>query len=169
MQKLTDYRSSRELMHPEPVSIIIAKTEDGRYNPMSASWYMPTSIDPVMFVISVGFQRYTYEALEKSREFVLCLPAHDMEKEIRFFGSESGRDMDKLKELGTATQPATHIDCVLLSDASVNYECRVVSTHKTGDHMIFAAELLASHIHAEGKPRLYLTAKGEFKGAVPAP
>ena len=164
MQKITDYRESRSLQYPEPVSIVIVKDGKGHYNPMSASWVMFTSLDPRMLAVSIGFTRYTYELMEQGTEFVISLPSAGMSSEIEFFGSKSGRDIDKLKVLGSPIQAATMIDSVLLSEASVNYECKLTDKLKTGDHMIFAAEIVASHIHADKLPRLYMLGPGKFGG-----
>ena len=164
MQKLTDYRNSRTLQYPEPVSIIIVKDENGRYNPMSASWVTLTSIEPRMIAISIGFQRYTYELMSKQHEFVIAFPSDRMATEVALFGSESGRDMDKLKALGTPTQPATKIDGLLLSDATVNYECVLKDSMVTGDHVLYSAEIVASHAHIEKLPRLYVLSPKKYGG-----
>ncbi|NQV15273.1 flavin reductase family protein [bacterium] len=164
MQTAKPYRESRSAKYPESVHIIIVKDGKGRYNPMSASWVMFTSIEPAMIAISVGFERYTYELIEKQGEFVISIPSETMAREVDCFGSNSGRDLDKLKELGTATEPAAVIDNVLLSDASANYECRVTASLKTGDHMIFAAEIVASHINAEAIQRLFVLGSKQYGG-----
>jgi flavin reductase (DIM6/NTAB) family NADH-FMN oxidoreductase RutF len=164
MQKQTDYRESRMLQYPETVSIIVVKDEDGRYNPMSASWVMLTSIEPRMIAISIGFERYTYELMRRQSEFVISFPSEGMAAEVKLFGSESGRDMDKLKKLETPTQPATVIDGLLLSEATVNYECVLKGSLITGDHMIFSGEIVASHKHVDELPRLYVLAPKKFGG-----
>ncbi len=152
------------LQYPETVGIIVVKDEDGRYNPMSASWVMLTSIEPRMIAISIGFERYTYELMRRQSEFVIAFPSISMAAEVKLFGSESGRDMDKLKKLGTPTQPATKIDGLLLSEATVNYECILQDTLVTGDHMIFSGEIVASHKHVDGLPRLYVLEPKNYGG-----
>lgn len=164
MQILTTHRKTRSVQYPEPVSLVIVKDTDGRFNPMSASWVMFTSIEPRMLAVSIGFQRYTYELIKKQKEFVISIPSEGMSAEVEFFGSNSGRDMDKLKVLGTATEPATSIDGVLLAEASVNYECKLTGSLETGDHVIFAAEIVASHIHKDQLPRLYMLGPARFGG-----
>lgn len=156
MQILTDYQASRQLHYPEPVCIIVVKDEGGKFNAMSAAWYTFTSIEPRMIAISIGFQRYTYELIQKQSEFVISFPSVKMSREVGLFGSESGRDMDKLKELGTPTQAAQKIDGLLLSDASINYECVLKDSLVTGDHVLYSAEIVASHIHVDRLPRLYV-------------
>lgn len=129
---------------------------------MSAAWYTLTSIEPRMIAISIGFQRYTYELISKQKEFVIALPSERMAAEVELFGSGSGRYMDKLKELGTATQPAEKIDGLLLSEASINYECVLKDSMVTGDHVLYSAEIVACHIHEEKIPRLYVLGPKDY-------
>lgn len=167
MQILKPFEHAGLAKYPEGVHIIITKTPDGRYNPMSASWVMFTSMEPRMLAVSIGFERYTYELIQEQQEFVAAIPSATMGKEVEFFGSHSGRDMDKLEELRTPVQLATEIDCVLLQDARANFECRVVGQHETGDHMIFSAEIVAAHVHEDPAPRLYVIGRRRFGGLVP--
>ena len=57
------------------------------------------------------------------------------------YGTKSGRDCDKLALADAKTEPASRIDCVLLSDAAANFECRLVAEMATGDHVIFVGEV----------------------------
>lgn len=166
MQKITDYRDSRDIHYPEPVSIVVVKDVNGKYNPMSAAWTMFTSIEPRMMAISIGFERYTYELMRNQKEFVISYPSIRMEEEVRFFGSESGRDRDKLKVLGTPTQPAKMIDGLLLAEASLNFECILKDSLVTGDHMIFSGEVVATHVHTENIPRIYSLGPKTFGGII---
>lgn len=153
--------------YPEAVHLVIVKTPDGRYNPMSASWVMFTSLEPRMIAVSIGFQRYTYELIRSAGAFVIATPSDTMAEEVAFFGSNSGRDMDKLKELGTAVQPASEIDCILLSDACLNYECIVDDSVKSGDHMIFTGTIVATHLNEKPQNRLFVQRPKTFGGLKP--
>jgi flavin reductase (DIM6/NTAB) family NADH-FMN oxidoreductase RutF len=83
-----------------------------------------------------------------------------MAKESLFFGTNSGRDVDKIKQTGTKTEPAKAIDSVLLSDAVANFECQLEAEITTGDHIIFVGRIVASHVNTEPKKRLYTVGKG---------
>ena len=83
-----------------------------------------------------------------------------------FFGSKSGRDVDKFAEFKCKTEPAKAIDSVLLTDAVANFECRLESETVAGDHIIFVGRIVASHINTEPKKRLYTLGPGHKLGAV---
>jgi len=131
---------------------------------MTAAWVMFTSIDPPMLAISIGFERFTHDLVMNQKEFVIAIPSERMIAEVEFFGSQSGRDIDKLKALGSRVEPASSIDGLLLSNASANYECQLTGNLRTGDHSIFAAKIVASHIHEPRLPRLYMLDRKHFGG-----
>jgi flavin reductase (DIM6/NTAB) family NADH-FMN oxidoreductase RutF len=81
-----------------------------------------------------------------------------------FFGTRSGRDVDKLVEAGCPTEPACGIDSVLLSDAVANFECRLVSETEAGDHIVVIGEIVCSHVNEKPLNRLYSVGKGHKLG-----
>ena len=167
MQEAVEYSQAIVRKYPEQVVIAIAKDPQGKYNPITLGWIMPTSNQPPMFAISVAFARHSYEAIRGAREFVISYPSVDMAKDALFHGTKSGRDMDKLAECGTAVQPASKIDCVLLSEAVANFECVLDGELESGDHAIFSGRVVQAHIHT--KPdirRLYTLGPGYDMGGV---
>jgi flavin reductase (DIM6/NTAB) family NADH-FMN oxidoreductase RutF len=154
--------------YPEAISLVIVRDRKGKFNPIPLGWVTMVSREPPMVAISVGLTRYSLEEIRHRREFVLAFPPSTMGKEILYYGTTSGRDVDKLAETPIRTQPATQIDGVILSDAVANFECLVVSELTTGDHVLFVADVVASHANEdESVRRLYAIARGESGGVVP--
>lgn len=167
MQVATTYADAICTKYPEQVAICIAKDAQGKYNPITLGWVMPTSHDPPMFAISIGLTRHSLEAIRLAGEFVIAFPSTEMADDALFHGSKSGRDMDKLAECGTATIPATEIDCVLLADAVANFECVLESELLTGDHVIFTGKVVASHKNDDPNVcRVYSVAPNHVLGAI---
>ena len=122
-----------------------------------------------MLAISVAFQRYSYDAIRHSKCFTVVFPSEKQGNEALFFGTQSGRDTDKLAEFGSATSPAVKIDSVILQDAEANFECILEGELVTGDHAIFAGRVVASHVNTEQVGRLYTLGPGcEMGGVRPA-
>lgn len=167
MQVSTPFTEAKLTKYPELVHIVIVRGKDGICNAMTASWVMFTSIEPPMLAVSIGLTRHTHELLEQSGEFVIAFPSEPMARETEYFGTVSGGDIRKLEELGTPVQPTTVIDSCILSDAVANFECRVKGTLRTGDHTIFAGEIVASHRNADDLKRLYVLNKKTFGGVKP--
>jgi flavin reductase (DIM6/NTAB) family NADH-FMN oxidoreductase RutF len=163
MQLQTSYARAIGRKYPEQVVIAIAKDSSGKYNPITLGWTMITSGEPPMMAISIGIGRHSLEAVRQAGAFVLSFPSTAMEEDTLFFGTHSGRDRDKLAERGTASQPASQIDCVLLSDAVTNFECSVEGEITTGDHVLFVGRVVAAHVHDDANvDRLYNFGDGSF-------
>ena len=73
--------------------------------------------------------------------------------------------MDKLVAHGTATQPATKIDCVLLSDAVANFECVLEGEVVTGDHAVFVGRVVAAHVNEDIEARRLYNFGGDAFGS----
>ena len=156
MQVLTNYNKVIRRKYPEQTVIAIARDKSGQYNPITLGWTMFTSHNPPMMAISIGLNRYSLEVIRYAKEFVISFPSSSMGKEALFFGTNSGRDIDKLDKCKIKTQPAHKINCVIISEAVANFECKLESEHKTGDHVIFVGRVVASHMNKdETVGRLY--------------
>ena len=163
MQAQTSYALAVARKYPEQVVIAVAKDASGKCNPITLGWTMITSGEPPMMAISIGVGRHSLEAVRQSGAFVLSFPSVAMEEDTLYFGTYSGRDRDKLAERRTATKRASEIDCVLLSDAVANFECRVVDEMTTGDHVLFVGRVVAAHANQDPDvERLYNFGGGAF-------
>ena len=160
MQTEAPFNDAIVKKYPEQVVIVLAKESSGRVNPITIGWTMITSHKPPMMAVSIGLTRYSLNIIRDAGEFVIAFPSEFQANETLLFGTRSGRDIDKLKESGISTVPAKKIDCLLLDDAVVNFECRLVGEFSTGDHVIFVGEILEAHVNPDSPGRLYTVAAG---------
>jgi len=168
MQIQSTYEQAIKREYPQHVAIGIARDRHGKHNPIALGWIMRTSHEPPMMAISIGLTRYSLEVIRHAGEFVIAFPSAAMVAETLVYGTQSGRDVDKLAVGGARTQPATAIDSVLLADAVANFECKLVSELQTGDHVIFAGEVVAAHMNEDGSVRrLYSLGNEQFGGVIP--
>jgi flavin reductase (DIM6/NTAB) family NADH-FMN oxidoreductase RutF len=166
MQKLVEYPDAIRTKYPEQVVIVIARDRNGKDNPVTLGWTMIASGQPPMMAIAVAKSRYSIEAIEHARCFTIAFASSEMAEEALFFGSRSGRDIDKLAESGCRTQPATRIESVLLAEAVANFECTLAAQMPAGDHIIYLGKVVASHVCTEPKKRLYTVGPGHKLGSV---
>lgn len=160
MQVETPFAKAVIKKYPEQVVIVLVKEATGRINPITIGWTMLTSHNPPMMAFSVGVRRYSLELLRTAGECVIAFPSEHQAGETLLFGTKSGADTDKLEFSGIATVPAKVVDGVLINDAVANFECRLTDELTTGDHVIFAGEIVASHTNTKSTARLYTVAKG---------
>ncbi len=166
MQKQDKYQEAIKTKYPEQVVIAIAKDRNGKANPVTLGWTMIVSGEPPMMAIAVAKTHYSIEALTHSQCFTIAFPSSEMADAALFFGSKSGRDIDKFAEFECGTEPAKEIDSVILSDAVANFECELESQMVAGDHIIFVGKIVSSHTNTESKKRLYTVGPGHKLGSV---
>jgi len=164
MQKRVEYSDAVKTKYPEQVVIAIAKDRQGKANPVTLGWTMYASGDPPMMAIAVAKKHYSIEAITHSECFTIAFPSSEMADAALFFGSKSGREIDKFAEFECETEPAKEIDSVLLTDAVANFECMLDSQVPVGDHIIFVGTVVCSHMNTEPKKRLYTTGPGHKLG-----
>ena len=164
MQKEVEYSQAIKTKYPEQVVIAIAKDKNGKANPVTLGWTMIVSGSPPMMAIGVAKKHYSVEAINHSKCFTIAFPSSQMAEAALFFGSKSGRDIDKFAEFDCPTEPAKEIDSVLLTDAVANFECTLETQVPTGDHFVFIGTIVRSHMNTEPKQRLYTIGPGHKLG-----
>jgi len=164
MQKRVEYSDAIKTKYPEQVVIAIARDRKGRANPVTLGWTMIVSGNPPMMAIAVAKKHYSIEAITESECFTIAFPSSEMADAALFFGSKSGREIDKFAEFECETELAKEIDSVLLNDAVANFECMLDSQVPVGDHIIFVGTVVCSHMNTEPKKRLYTTGPGHKLG-----
>lgn len=139
-----DFRDTAD----RPARVVWAVAEhEGRRSICPCAWKMTTSLDPWMMAVSVAPSRYTHELIEASGTFVLAWPGEDLAAATYACGTQSGRHIDKFAECGLTPLPATHVEAPLVKECIANLECRLDGQLVTGDHTVFAGEILACWIH----------------------
>lgn len=132
--------------YPEQIALAVSVDAAGRPDVITLGWAMSTSNAPPMAAISVGHTRYSHQLIQKSGEFVLAFPGPGLAEACLLCGTKSGRDLDKLAAAALAAFPAKRVKPPLLGGCAANLECKVTGSLVTGDHTIFAGEIVAAHI-----------------------
>ncbi|MCR5077521.1 MAG: flavin reductase family protein [Prevotella sp.] len=95
---------------------------------MGSNWGRP------VFVCYVRDSRYTHDMLERNPEFTVNIPVGEYDKRIfRVCGGKSGRDIDKVKELGLTLVPGSRIGVPAIKELPLTLECKVIYQQKE-DH-----------------------------------
>jgi len=165
MQKKSEYTEAIKTKYPEQVVIAIARDENGKANPVTLGWTMIVSGKPAMMAIAVAAKHYSTVCIRNSKCFTIAFPSEKQAEAVLFFGSRSGRDIDKFAQFDCATESAVEINSVLLSDAVANFECALESETVAGDHVIFVGSVVCAHVNTEPGKRLYTVGPGHKMGA----
>jgi len=84
------------LLEPGPV-VLVTTADGGKQNIMTLSWTMVIDFTP-RFAFLTGAWNYSYQALKKTKECVIAIPAFELSKKTVQIGSCSGAEVDKFKK-----------------------------------------------------------------------
>ncbi len=143
---------------PESCVFVISVDKDDNPNGMVAGWNMKCSMEPPLFAVSLSKKNNTHKLIHQSKEFVIAVPNKGLEKEVKFFGSHKGKEVDKFKATKIETAKAKFIKPPLLKRATLNFECKLVKEVDAGDHIIFIGKILAAYWN-KGKKVLFNTGR----------
>lgn len=142
--------------YPIPAAMVSCGTME-KSNIITVAWTGVINTNPAMVYISVRPERYSYDIIKKSKEFVINLTNEQLAYATDWCGIKSGRDIDKFEKMHLTKQKANFVNCPMIEEAPVSIECKVKEIKKLGSHDMFIAEVLA--VNADEK---YFDKKGAF-------
>ena len=133
------------MLYPLPAVMVSTADKSGKSNIITVAWTGTVCTNPAMLYISVRPERYSYDLLKDSGEFVVNLTTEKLKKATDWCGVRSGRDVDKWKEMNLTPMKADVVNAPLIAESPVNIECRVKEIHELGTHDMFIADVVAVH------------------------
>ncbi len=151
------------MLCPVPVVLVSSASAEGVPNVMTAAWAGTVCSEPPMLSVSLRKQRYTYDLVMASREFVVNVPSPRLIRATDYCGVVSGRDVNKFEKARLTPAPATVVKAPVVLECPINIECVVKQILDLGVHTMFVAEIVAvqvsSHLVTESG-RLALEKEG---------
>lgn len=130
------------MLNPVPAVMVSLADKNGKPNIITVAWAGTICTNPPMLSISVRPERYSYNSLIETGEFVVNLTTEELVKACDFCGVRSGRDVDKFEHLGLTPLAMEHVKAPGISESPVNIECEVVEVKELGSHSMFIANVL---------------------------
>jgi flavin reductase (DIM6/NTAB) family NADH-FMN oxidoreductase RutF len=127
---------------PVPVWVIGSYDAEGKPNMMTASWVGICCSDPASVTVSLRESRYSYINILARRAFTVNIPSKEYVAETAFFGTVSGRDVDKLAVTGLTAVKGEHVNAPYIAEFPLIVECRVLNMVPTGSHTMFIGEIV---------------------------
>ena len=120
---------------------VVTASDGERRGGLIATTVVQASIVPAIprVLVAIACQHHTWECIEASGAFALHLLDETQLDWVWRFGLESGRDVDKFRDLplrsGNSGSP-------ILTDAVGWLDCRVENRMPTGDRTVYLAEVI---------------------------
>jgi len=148
--------------------LYVVSSKDGeKLNGYVSNAVFQVTAEPAQFAVCCSKNNYTAELIKKSKAFSISVLKKEASPElIGVFGYQSGKDIDKFKDIkyisGSTGTP------ILLEDTLAWFECRVVQTVDVGTHLLFTAEIVGNDlIDGAGEPLTYSYYREVRKGKAP--
>ena len=152
-----DYWRAGNMLYPIPAVMVSCGIPGEKPNIITVAWTGTVCSDPAMVYISVRPERYSYDIIKKTGEFVINLTTERLAKITDLCGVKSGRDTDKFREYGLTAVKSKHVSAPSIGESPVNIECSVKQVIPLGSHDMFIAEVRGVTVDAD-----YMDENGRF-------
>ena len=158
------------IMEAIGTGILMTTAADGEKDTMVIGWgHIGVIWGKPVFVAYVRESRHTKSLVDKNGEFTVNTPLAPIDKNIiAVCGTKSGRDMDKIKELGLTMVDSETVDVPGILELPLTIECKVIyqqpqdpaaidpacysqfyaaGTHNEGDHhTVYYGQITGAYI-----------------------
>lgn len=145
------------MLYPVPAVMVSCQRENEKPNIITVAWAGTVCTNPAMLSISVRPERYSYNIIKDTKEFVVNLVTKELVYATDYCGVKSGRDVDKFKEMHLHECESNVVSVPGIMESPVNIECRVVEIKELGSHHMFIAEVVSVNIDDK-----YMDKTGKF-------
>ena len=145
------------MLYPVPAVMVSSQRPGEKANIITLAWAGTICSDPPMLSVSIRPERYSYDIIKETGEFVVNLTTKRLVRETDYCGVKSGRDIDKFKECTLTPCESSKLACPGIAESPVCLECKVKEIVKLGSHDMFIAEIVGVTVNEE-----YMDENGKF-------
>ena len=153
---MKEYWKGGNMLYPVPAVLVTVGNMEKK-NVFTVAWCGTVCTNPPMLYISVRPERYSYNMILESKEFVVNLTTEALAYATDYAGVKSGKDIDKFEKLKLTPIESKFVVCPSIDESPVNIECRVKEVIPLGSHTMFLAEVLGVTVDES-----YIDEKGKF-------
>ena len=162
---------SGTFIYPIP-AVMVSCGNMEKSNIITVAWTGIINTNPAMVYVSIRPERYSYNIIKETKEFVINLTTEELAYATDWCGVKSGAKVDKFKEMKLTKQKAENLNCPMISESPVSIECKVKEIREYGSHHMFVSEVLSINAAKEytdengrfdiGKCKLISYANGNY-------
>jgi flavin reductase (DIM6/NTAB) family NADH-FMN oxidoreductase RutF len=133
---------ARIILPCTPVWVIGSYDKEGKPNVMTAAWVGICCSKPPAVSISLRKATYTYGNIMERKAFTVNIPSEQFAEETAYFGSVSGRDVDKFSTTGLTPVRSDLVDAPYIKEFPLAIECKLIKIVEVGLHTMFIGEIV---------------------------
>ena len=134
---------SGNMLYPLPAVMVSCGKCGVNANIITLAWAGTVCSSPAMVSVSIRPERYSYQIIRDSGEFVINLTTRRLVRAMDYCGVRSGRDTDKFEAVKLTAGTASKVEAPIICESPVNIECRVKQVIELGSHHMFIANVEA--------------------------
>jgi len=151
------------LFHQLTVGVYVIGVADGaRRDGFTAAWVTQVSFDPLLLALSINPDNASYPILRAGEGFTVNVLRRGQLELARRFGTQSGRDHDKLAGLGW--RPGRN-GAPILEDALAYFDCELTGGMRSGDHELVLGRVIDGRILAQDVEPMAYADTGDMDGS----
>ncbi len=151
--------------YPNPVILVSAK-HNTKESIITLSWAGTSCSNPPIVSIGVRPERYTYDIIKETEEFVINFPTELILKEVELCGTKSGREIDKWSVCNFTRVKSKIVDVPQIKECPASMECKVDQIISLGTHDLFLGRIVALHLDdqwkTDGYPGMLTYSRGKY-------
>ena len=147
--------------------ILLTTKGRGTVNTMTIGWgTLGVEWSRPVFVAYVRESRYTRELLDENPEFTVNIPVGEVPGSVLgFCGTKSGREVDKIKELGLHLEEPINISAPGIRELPLTLECKVIYRNPQPAEGLSQELLDRYYPEIDGKRDTHIAYYGQIVGA----
>ena len=130
------------MLYPVPAVMVSCGREKEIPNIITVAWAGTICTNPPMLSISVRPERYSYNMIKETGEFVINLTTEELAFACDYCGVTSGRDVNKYEKLNLTPLKMQNVNAPGIAESPVNIECKVREIKELGSHHMFIADVV---------------------------
>ena len=111
-------------VYPIPAVMVSCGTME-KSNIITVAWTGIINTNPAMVYISVRPERYSYNIIKETGEFVINLTTEDLAYATDWCGVKTGAKEDKFKEMKLTKEKLNFVNTPGIKESPVSIECKV--------------------------------------------
>ncbi len=149
-RKIQIWDYAGQILEQTGKGVLLTTKAGDRVNTMTIGWGMlGIQWSKPVFIAFVRQSRFTKELLDQNEEFTVNVPVGEFNKQILgLCGRKSGRDVDKIGQLGLTLEEPTAIGVPGIRELPLTLECRVI--YRQDQVLEQLEESSRSHYYAPG-------------------
>jgi flavin reductase (DIM6/NTAB) family NADH-FMN oxidoreductase RutF len=124
------------------VGLVLVESQEAR-NAMTVSFFSEVAHHPTALWVSISTQTYTHSLIEETNRFTLSVLSQKQRAIALKCGTVSGQQHDKCASLDLYKSPGGFL---FLRGALASTGCSVRQRISLGDHTLYVADILESHL-----------------------